>query len=286
MNQYEIPDALHFEVTPAGLTRAVISTAHASAELYLQGAHVSQWHPKGQDSVLFLSSKSLFHPGKAIRGGVPVIFPWFGPRSDGQPGPAHGYARTSLWTVDGSRLLSGGDVEITLVLPPEENKPGARFRAVFGEALRMELEVRNESRQPFRFEDALHSYFFVGDIHNVSVTGLEETTYIDKTEGSSRKLQRAEPVICRKETDQVHLNTAATCVIHDATRNRRIIVEKSGSGSTIVWNPWIEKTRGLSDMAPDEWQKMICVESGNVADNAVTLAPGGTHTLTTTIRLA
>jgi glucose-6-phosphate 1-epimerase len=151
--------------------------------------------------------------------------------------------------------------------------------------MRKELEVRNESNAPLRFEDAFHTYFSVADIHQTSVTGLEETTYIDKTDGLIRKLQHAEPVRCEKETDRVYLNTAATCVIHDPAMNRRIVVEKSGSNSTIVWNPWSDKAAAVSDMGPDEWRRMVCVESGNAADNAVALAPGASHILTTTIRL-
>jgi glucose-6-phosphate 1-epimerase len=284
MNQYAIPNALHIETNPGGLARAVISTPLADAEVYLQGAHVTRWAPKGQRPVLFLSSTSAFAPGKAIRGGIPVIFPWFGPRSDGKPGPAHGYARTSLWTLESTRLVSAGEVEVTLALAAAE-APGARLRVYFGEALRLELQVRNDSPVPFRFENAFHSYFTVPEIGEISVTGLEETTYIDKTDGLARKLHHAEPVRFTREIDHMHLNTAATCVIHDPVWNRRIIVEKTGSNSTVVWNPWSEKAAAMADMGPDEWRHMICVESANAADNAITLAPGATHTLTTTIRL-
>jgi glucose-6-phosphate 1-epimerase len=284
MDQFGIPNSLRFETAPGGLVRAIISTPLADGELYLQGAHVTQWTPKGQSPVLFMSSTSLFTPGKAIRGGVPVIFPWFGARSDGKPGPQHGFARSSIWQVESTRLTPAGEVEIALVLPAGET-PAARARFFFGDSLRMELEVRNDTDQPFQYEEAFHTYFSVADIHQTSVTGLEETTYIDKTDSFARKLQKAEPVRCAKETDQVHLNTAATCVIHDAVWKRMIVVEKTGSASTIVWNPWSEKAAGMSDMGPGEWQRMICVESGNAADNAITLKPGESHCLTTTIRL-
>jgi glucose-6-phosphate 1-epimerase len=234
--------------------------------------------------VLFLSSASAFAPGKAIRGGIPIIYPWFGPRSDGKPGPAHGYARTSPWTIEGTRLSPNGEVELTLALPAGE-APAARLQVSFGEALRLGLEIRNDTGSTVCFEDAFHSYFAVAGIGEVSVTGLEETTYIDKTDNLARKLHHAEPVRCTRETDQLHLNTAATCVIHDPVWNRRIVVEKTGSGSTVVWNPWREKAAALSDMGPGEWQQMICVESANAADNGITLAPGAIHRMTSTIRL-
>jgi glucose-6-phosphate 1-epimerase len=117
------------------------------------------------------------------------------------------------------------------------------------------------------------------------VSGLEGTLYIDKTDGFKRKEMGSEAVCIAKETDQVHLNSSTACVVHDLIWNRRIIVEKSGSETTIIWNPWIDKTKGMSDMAPDEWQVMICVETANAADNAMRLAPGGSHKLATSIRI-
>jgi glucose-6-phosphate 1-epimerase len=280
---FEIAEALHFDEPAPGITRAVISTPLAEAEVYLQGAHVARWQPRGQDPVLFMSSKSLFAPGKAIRGGVPVIFPWFGARSDGKPGPAHGFARTMPWKVESTRLTSSGEVELTLVLAPDACQ--ARFQVVVGASLTMSLEVRNLSPDPFTYEEALHSYFIVSDVHQTSVTGLTGTTLIDKTDGLQRKLQSTEPIRFTKETDQVHLNTAATCVIHDPVTGRSIHVGKTGSLSTIVWNPWSEKAASMADMGTGEWEHFVCVESGNAADNAVTLAPGGSHTLTTSISL-
>jgi glucose-6-phosphate 1-epimerase len=291
-NQFDIGTALRFENTPGGLVRAVISTATAEADLYLQGAHVTHWTPRGQRPVLFVSPKSLFIPGKAIRGGIPVIFPWFGDRSDGKPGPAHGFARTSTWAVEGTELGNDGNVQIALALAPNETSKSLGYaafhvslRVTIGSSLEMELETRNDAQEPLTYEEALHSYFAVADIRQVSVQGLEGTTYIDKTDGFKRKKLGDEPVRIARETDQMHLHTKATCVLHDAVWNRRIVVEKSGSDSTVLWNPWIEKTKGMSDMAPESWQAMICVETANAAENAVHLVPGARHKLTASIRV-
>jgi len=291
-NQFDIEDTLRFEHRTGGLTRAVISTKAATGELYLQGAHVTHWTPGGHKPVLFVSPKSLFTPGKAIRGGVPIIFPWFGPRSDGKPGPAHGFARTTEWAVERAKLSDHGNVEITLTLAPNETSRHLgydafhlRFHVTIGSSLEMELEVRNEASEPLTYEEALHSYFAVADIRQVSVTGLEGTTIIDKVDGFKRKQLGDDPVRFTKETDQVHLSTKATCVIHDPVWRRRIIVGKTGSDSTVVWNPWIDKTKGMSDMEPDDWQKMVCIESANAADNAVHLPPGASHKLTASIRV-
>jgi glucose-6-phosphate 1-epimerase len=291
LEQFWIPDALHFSEAHDGLTQAVIGTAAAEAELHLQGAHLAWWTPGGQQPVLFLSPKSLFVPGKAIRGGVPVIFPWFGDRvvaidSGGKPSPAHGFARTMEWTVEATAQRDDGAVQIVLALLPNDVTCGfgydgfeLRYRVTIGSTLEMELETRNTGDAPRVFEEALHSYFAVGDVREVQVTGLEGTTYIDKTDGFKRKTLGREPFRMTKETDQVHLNSKATCMLQDPTWKRRIVVEKSGSDSTVVWNPWIDKTRGMSDMDPDGWRDMLCIETANAADNAVHLLPGESHKL-------
>ena len=147
--QFEIPNALRFETASGGMERAIVSTPAAEGELYLQGAHVAHWVPRGQRPVLFVSSKSSFTPGKAIRGGVPVIFPWFGSRSDGRPGPSHGFARTLEWSVEETRLLERARVEVTLALAPNETTRGPRLRR-FPSALPRDVWRRttNGTRNP------------------------------------------------------------------------------------------------------------------------------------------
>jgi glucose-6-phosphate 1-epimerase len=292
-DRFDIPNALRMEEGPGGLRRAVISTGAAEAVIYLHGAHVAEWTPRGQRPVLYLSSKSLFESGKAIRGGVPVIFPWFGPRANGQNGPMHGFARTMSWEIAETKLLDDGRVRVVLELAPDDSTRSLgydafhlRYQVTVGETLEMELETVNDGTATFSFEEALHTYFAIGDIHRVSVSGLEGTAYIDKTDAFKRKVQGQEPMRIAKETDQVYLGTKATCVIHDPVRNRSIAVEKSGSETTVVWNPWIEKTRTLSDMAEDDWQQMLCVETANAGDQAVHLPPGKSHKMTARIHVA
>jgi len=270
----------------------VLSTATAEAELYLEGAHLTQWTPRGHRPVLFISSKSLFAAGKAIRGGVPIIFPWFGARSDGRPGPAHGFARTSEWVFERAARRNDSRIEIALTLSSSnathqffDGDFRSRFRLTVGQELEMELEISNSGKAPFTFEEALHTYLAVGDVQQVSVSGLEDTTYIDKTDAFKRKRQSSEPVRIAKETDQVHLSTPAACTVFDPVWDRRIIIEKTGSSSTVIWNPWIDKSKGMSDMEVDGWKQMLCVETANAADNALVLAPGASHKMAATIRV-
>lgn len=290
-DQFGTLGSVRFEETLSGLVRVVVETGQAEAVVYLQGAHVAQWMPQGERPVLFTSSRSEFAPGKTIRGGVPIIFPWFGPRGGGLAGASHGFVRTAPWRLE--QVHEGeGTVALTLALDSKDVPDsfgyadfGLRFMVVIGAQLEMQLQVRNDSEQPLTYEEALHSYFAVGGIEQVAVAGLTGTTYIDKTDGFKRKVADGDTIRLTKETDQVHLNTPATCVIEDTAWRRRIVVEKSGSETTVVWNPWADKTRELKDMAPDEWRAMICVESANAGGNAVTLAPGEAHVMRVLVRV-
>ncbi len=196
------------------------------------------------------------------------------------------------WTKESQRTLDDGKVEIAMVLTTSDATRALfnasfhlRFHATIGSELEMALETTNDGSEPFTFEEALHTYLSVGDVREATISGLEGALYIDKADGSRRKTQGHEPIRFDKETDQMHLHTSATSTVHDRVWNRRIVIEKSGSASTVVWNPWIEKTLGMSDMAPDSWMQTVCVETANAGENAVQLAPGATHRMSATIRV-
>jgi glucose-6-phosphate 1-epimerase len=285
-DSFAIHDVLRFEEAGDGLIRAMVSTRAAEAEVYLQGAHLAHWKPHGQRPVLFLSPKSLFVRGKAIRGGVPIIFPWFGRKSGGKPGPDHGFARITEWALEGTKLHDDGNVEITLTLSANDSTREFGYsdfhlccRVTIGSRLELKLEASNFGRLPLEYEEALHTYLAVSDVRQVSISGLGSTIYIDKTDGFQRKLTGSDPLRISAETDQVHLNTTATCIVEDPEWSRRIAVRKTGSHSTVIWNPWIHKTASMADMEPESWKEMICVESANVADSPIRLAPGESHTM-------
>jgi glucose-6-phosphate 1-epimerase len=290
---FGLPGVLAFEESN-GLTRAVVTTPAASATVYLQGAHVTDWQPAGEQPVLFLSRKSAFQKGKAIRGGVPVIFPWFGDRHDGQAGPAHGFARTAEWEF-AFAALAGEDLHLTFTLAPNETTRGLgfdRFRVAYqltiGRSLGMQLTVANDAEVPLVFEEALHAYYAVTDVRKAPIAGLRDTTFLDKrdsdTDGNAKhKVQAEEPLVLTQTTDRVYVDSASACVIEDLGGGRRITVGKANSQTTIVWNPWEELTAKLADMEPEGWQGMVCVETANAGPNAITLAPGGVHTMRATV---
>lgn len=284
-DHFGIPNVLHFD-DHNGLIRANITTPAASATVYLQGAHLALWQPAGQLPVLFLSRESDFAVGKPIRGGVPIAFPWFATDSNpsryhGKPGPSHGFARIQDWTV-AFAALSGDTLHLTLTLGPTDlsREMGFdHFRLAYelsiGPSLTMKLTVANDSDKPLHFEEALHTYYHVVDVHEAVVNGLEPTPYIDKTDDFRVKPAANAPLVLTTFTDRVYENTTATCVIRDPLAKRSITVAKTNSDTTVVFNPW----KALPDMPADEWHEMLALETVNAAANAITLAPGKAHTM-------
>lgn len=291
-DQFGIPGVLHFD-EHEGLTRVVATTPAAKAVIYLQGAHLAEWQPTGEPDVLYMSKKSDFAHGKPIRGGVPIAFPWFATdskedRFEGKPGPSHGFARIQDWNL-GFAALSGEDLHLTFTLGPTElsrqmgfDRFRLAFELVIGRSLTMRLAVANEAEKPLEFEEALHTYFHVGDVRQIYVTGLEPTGYVDKTDNFCAKPAANAPLRFTQFTDRVYANTAATCVIHDETLGRTITIEKQNSNTTVVFNPW----RELPDLGPDEWREFACVETVNAGPNKVTLAPRSTHVMQAHVTLA
>ena len=290
-DRFAIPGAVRFEVGPKGLTRIVVDTPQAEAQVYLHGGHVTHYQPRGDRPVMFMSERSRFDPGAPIRGGVPVVFPWFGQRAGEPSAPMHGFARLEEWGVESATQAPDGSVMIVLGLdsrstthPSWPHAYTLRYRVVIGGTLDLTLEVHNRADTPVTFEEALHTYLAVSDIRQVSVAGLTGTRYIDKTDGMKQKTQESDLLRITGETDRMYLRTRATCVVDDPEAGRLLTVEKSGSDATVVWNPWVAKAKAMPDFGDDEWQQMLCIETGNVADHAVMLAPGRRHEMGTTIR--
>lgn len=269
-----------------GLIVADIDTPLASAALCLQGAHLMMWRPKAQaEPVVWLSKLAKLAPGKSIRGGMPVCWPWFGPHASDAKLPAHGFARTVPWELTEARIDADGTVDLALVLAASEqtrtlwpHRARAELRISIGDTLKAALITSNEGDQPIVIGEALHTYFHIGDIGAARVLGLEGCAYLDKVDGGTRKRQEG-AINFVDETDRIYLDTAAECIIEDATLRRRIRIAKTGSRSTVVWTPWTEKADKMGDFGPNGWRGMVCVESANAADNVVTVKPGERHTL-------
>jgi D-hexose-6-phosphate mutarotase len=260
-----------------------ITTAWSRAGIYLHGAHVTEFRRQDEPPLLFMSQCSRFASEQPIRGGIPVVFPWFGMREGlGQ----HGFARVKSWDLKEFVPAPDGSVSVRLRLPdcPEASSLPpftADYVITVRDTLTLQLIVTNQSKEEsLTIENCLHSYFEVGDISAVSIAGLKGTRYLDKVANFAEKTEVQDAVRISSEVDRIYLDTTAPIEILDPRLGRKIRVEKQGSRSTVVWNPWIAKAHQMPDFADEEYQRMVCVESGNVASNQISLPPGESSTLT------
>ena len=233
--------------------------AHASISLY--GAQLLSFQPLTQDKpVIWMSDRAIFKEGKAIRGGVPVCWPWFGEHEKNNELPAHGFARTSLWEVKSIKSLAHDETQIELQMPCgqqcveyQHQSSGFQFilslRITVGNSLTLELKTTNTGSQLISLTEALHTYFNISTIDKISVLGLESVNFLDKLQ-SMKSYEQVGEITLSQETDRVYQHTASTIVLLDEGFNRKITISKKGSQSTVIWNPWREKSLAMSDM-PD-----------------------------------
>jgi glucose-6-phosphate 1-epimerase len=273
-----------------GLPKVRINTPQAQGEMYLHGAQVTSWKPAGTEEVIFLSKQAQWHEGIAIRGGIPICFPWFRAKTDDPKAPSHGLVRTKAWNLEA--ITSEGD-SVTVVMSTMSDDDTRKWwpgdfrlvhRVTFGPELKLQLVVANGGTGPLRFEEALHTYHKVGHIKHIQIHGLDGANYLDNTDSNREKTQHGDVVIM-KPTDSAYLNTQDEIVLVDGELKRRIHIAKQNSFTTVVWNPWREGAKSLSDLGNDEWQHMVCIEASNVLGYAFDLSPTHEHMMQAAIRV-
>lgn len=259
----------------------------AKARVHLDGAHVTTWSPADDaEDRLFVSVKSGFGPGVSVRGGIPVCFPQFGSAG---PLPQHGFARVSQWSVlhteDGAdravAVLRLVDTDATRALWPHAFR--LEYEMTLGAELRLSLRMQNPGTEAFKVTGALHSYFRVGDIRQVGVAGLAGAVYLDHAEGDAVRTETGE-VRFNGEVDSDYLTSEPVTVI-DPAMGRKFAIQSTGSGCTVVWNPWLDKARRLTDLPDEDYRKFVCVETANAWRDRITVEPGGTHELAARIQV-
>jgi glucose-6-phosphate 1-epimerase len=283
--KFSLGSALIFKQLQSGTVLIDIDTPQVNASVSLEGGQVVNWHPKSQvEPILWVSKRAQFVPGKAIRGGVPICWPWFGAHPTNPKLPGHGYARITPWEVTSTEMLNGGTVRLCLVMGPNDlskqhwtHKVGLIVEIIVGETLTIKLTTRNESSQKITFTEGLHTYFNIGDVSTTQVTGFDGIEYIDLTKNNIRHTQNGS-IAFEGELGRIFLNTQASCIIEDQVFKRRIRIEKEGSLSTAVWNPWAATAATMADLGADGWRNMVCVEGANALENALTIAPKSSHT--------
>ena len=283
---------VNFYAGPGGFTALKLSNSYGEATLTLYGAHVMSYTPAGAVPVLWMSEKSMFTAGEPIRGGIPVCWPWFGPDVTGKFG-GHGYARVSLWNMVSAGQTPAGETSVTLSLCDKD--VDAKFApksfklelsVTLGATLTVALKIYNTGTDELAYSGALHSYFNVADSAAIKVQGLNDCEYSDKVLNVEGVQSGA--IVIDREIDRVYRNTSGIVTVEDPVFNRTIRIAKSGSTSTVVWNPWIEKSKKMPDFGDEEYHTMVCVEAANAsaaADDRV-LAPGAMAELRQMISIA
>jgi glucose-6-phosphate 1-epimerase len=277
---------LFFEEGPGGFPLAQIRTERGSATLAMYGAQLIAFKPAHAEHDLFyLSDDAVYQAGKAIRGGAPLCWPWFGADPDDAGHQAHGFVRNMFWELLDTRIHDNVvsatfGIESTHVTHHKwwDHDFKLRKTITVGDELTVSLTTENHDDEPLRFSEALHSYLLVGDISQVSVQGLDKTEYLDKTLGFALETQQGDIKI-DNEFDRIYLQSPTSTEVLDPSLNRKIKIQQLGAENFVIWNPWTEKTKQLADMPDDDFKLFICVETANALDHSVTIPAGHSHTM-------
>ena len=273
-----------------------VLTSQAELLVAQQGAQVLSYQRHGEPPLIWLSERAEFKHGRSVRGGIPVCWPWFGdlkrnPQAiqamhvGGPLTPAHGLVRGLDWELQAADSQAREVCLRFRCAAAEQGLPGWPHGVALSldirlnERLQLQLTSENLGTEPVAISQALHSYFAVGDVRQVSVEGLDQCRYVDALEDEWRAQRHSGELRIAGETDRLYLDLPSRLAIRDPQWQRRIVLEASGSRSAVLWNPWIDKAKRLSQFAEDAWQGMLCIETANVLDDLVQLAPGAQHRL-------
>lgn len=258
----------------------------ATAGIALHGGHVVSFTPAGKEDLIWMSEKAIFDGKAALRGGIPVCWPWFGRIA----APAHGFARTTEWELVEHRENDNGVIVELALFPTEETHDiwphmfDARLMVEISDQLKVTLKVTNIDDAEWTFSGALHTYLNVGDIKQAQTTGMGPE-YIDSLK-EGEICQGGDVLQLTDTIDRVYTQPEAQILVKDAVLNRTLSVENQGHNSAVLWNPWATGAQGMGDMADNGYETMLCVESTVHAPSikqGKTLQPGETHELITVI---
>ena len=287
-NQFRTNKTVSFTEPYPGIVRLQIVNPLATAEISLYAGHVMSYAPVGQTDLLWMSQHSYWEVGKPIRGGIPVCWPWFGAGENGRP--AHGLARISPWSLASVTELPTGETVIVMTLA---DTPATRalwdhaFRLELtvsvGKTLQLTLSTTNPETAAFEIAEALHTYFTIGDIARVAISGFDGCSYLDSLTGKTER-QHGD-ITFSSETDRAYYDPPAVTTIIDPVLKRQIANCRGNSTMSVVWNPWIAKSQRMSDFGDSEYLGMLCMETANVRDRKISVPAGATHRMTAEIKL-
>jgi glucose-6-phosphate 1-epimerase len=284
--EYEIENELQFVEIEHGFTYIEINNAKAHATISTYSGQVLSYRPKSQQhDLLFVSDKAYYENGKAIKGGIPVCWPWFGADPEDLGRPAHGFVRNRQWQVTASESLADGSTKVVMGLVDTDETRDIwphpfrlSIEITVGDSLKVALLTQNTGNESITISQALHTYFYVGDIGEVQVLGLDGTEYLDKVDDFVQKTQSG-PVTVQGEVDRIYKGVSGELVIDDASLRRKIRIVSTGCSTAVVWNPWIEIAASMADLEDGDYRRMICVETANAGPETVEIAAGDEYCL-------
>lgn len=285
-SNYGVTDQLQFSTGKGNFPIIHINNLHAQAVISVYAGQVLSYRPvSATEDLMFLSEQAYYQAGKAIKGGTPICWPWFGPDPEGLGRASHGFVRNRLWSVQSTSMTPNQETKVKLgvVDTPETQAIWPHpfelsIEITVGPTLTLELMTRNTGDHPFSITQALHTYFHVGDIAPICIKGLEDTAYIDKVDGGIQKHQSSQITIA-EEVDRIYLDVSPELVIEDPTYHRQIKITSAGSQTAIVWNPWVDNSAKMADLEDDDYQKFVCVETANAANEVIEIQPGTANSL-------
>lgn len=279
-DKFSIEGEVGFAELEEDLVFITVSNKYADVDICLYGAHITSFRPHNSMDLLWMSTESSFEVGKAIRGGIPVCFPWFGPHKTDSDKPQHGFARLMYWEVASTSTNAAGESIVKLELNSSEETKAywpydfcAEMTIVVGKTLVETLKITNTSAEPFDYTCALHTYYSLSAIESISIEGLQGLTYYNQLTGENG-VQEEEKLEIADALTRHYLNTETPVIIDDSAFRRRIKVDKKGSKVTTVWNPGAETCANIGDLPDDGYETFVCVEATNAFDYPIHLAPG------------
>ena len=279
-----IPDQVKIIEGKGGFPVVEVSNEKATAKISVYSGHVISFKPAGEaEDLLFLSDKAYYKEGKAMKGGIPICWPWFGPDPEGKGRASHGFVRNRMWELLGVEAIASGETKVRLGISSSEetleiwpNQFELVIEILVGTTLTVTLITRNTGDNPFSITQALHTYFATGDISKVRVLGFENARFVDKADGGAQKTQTGDITIT-EETDRIYTDVKPEVVIDDGAMSRKIRMTSTGSSTAIVWNPWKEISVKMADLEDNAYQQFICVETANAEDEVIEVAAGADY---------
>ena len=289
--KFSLDGVLEISEVHSGFPFIKINNQYASAVISLYGGQVLSYANCDAEELLFLSDKAFYETGKAIKGGVPICWPWFGADPEAKGRPAHGFARNSLWEMESTEQLENGSTKVVICLLPNEASQALfsydfklSLTIVVGEQLELELDTKNNGQKAFDITQALHTYFSVKNIDEVVVTGLGGCSYLDKAQsnsGEENKIQ-VDDISIDGEVDRIYLDAPSELKIMQKDSVKLTAIKSINNKTAVVWNPWKDLCEQSADLKPDDYTRFVCVETANAASDVINIQPGESFSLKAT----